>query len=351
MTNDTSRPLVGDVTIRPIRLDDSDAEAAVIVRAFAAGPYGHLPKSAERAAFEADTAGRTADGAVLVAVGADGDLVGTASVLRAGTRYSRVARPGEAEVRLISVAPEAQGAGLGAALTRAALEVALAWGATALVLDTGARNTRAQALYERLGFARDPERDARVGADVDSLVYRFGLQQRDDVVIRLMRDDEADAVAELVESAYAADFELNPGYRADIVAVAERARAHRVWVAVDTATGELLGTASTPRTGTTMSPVARAGELDFRFLGVAPGARRRGIGETLVRHVLLVARIRGLDRVVLNTGPDMLDAQRLYDRLGFTRLHEREYRFTRPDGTGFQMLAYGRDVDREADAA
>lgn len=350
MTNDTARPFVEDVTIRAIRADEADAETAVIVRAFAAGPYGHLPKSAERAAFEADTAGRGADGAVLVAVRRDGELVGTASVLRAGTRYSRVARPGEAEVRLISVAPSVQGGGLGAALTRASVETALEWGATALVLDTGSRNTRAQALYERLGFERDPERDATVGAGVESVVYRFGLQRRDDVVVRLMRPDEVDAVAELVEGAYAADFELSAGYRADIVAVAERAREHRVWVAVDATTGDLLGTASTPRAGETMSQVARGGELDFRFLGVAPGARGRGIGEALVQHVLLLARIRGLDRVVLNTGPDMLAAQRLYDRLGFARLHEREFRFTRPDGTGFQMLAYGRDVDTAATA-
>ncbi|UOQ88491.1 GNAT family N-acetyltransferase [Agromyces endophyticus] len=344
MTNDNAASAPDRPNIRPIRSAEFGQEAAVIARAFAAGPYGHLPKSAERAAFEADSAGRAADGGVLVAVGADGVVRGTTSVLRAGTRYSRVARPGEAEVRLISVDPAAQGAGLGAALTRASLEVALEWGASALVLDTGARNTRAQALYERSGFERDGERDATVGADVDSLVYSFTLQQRDDLVIRSMRADEADEVAALVEHAYAADFELNAGYRADIVAVAERARDHQVWVAVDTATGELLGTASTPRAGATMSAVARAGELDFRFLGVAPAARGRGVGEALVRNVLLLARIRGLDRVVLNTGPDMLAAQRLYDRLGFSRLHDREFRFERPDGSGFQMLAYGRDA-------
>ncbi|MFF2494646.1 GNAT family N-acetyltransferase [Agromyces sp. NPDC058064] len=344
MTNDSARPSLDGITIRPIRAGESESEAALIVRSFAAGPYGHLPKGAARAAFEADTAGRAADGAVLVAVDAEGEVVGTASVLRAGSRYSRVARPGEAEVRLISVDPGAQGSGLGAALTRASLEEALGWGAAALVLDTGTRNLRAQALYERLGFVRDGERDAAVGADVDSLAYRYPLQQREDVVVRLMRADEADAVAALVESAYAADFDLNPRYRADIVAVAERARAHWVWVAADAATGELLGTATTPRSGATMSPVAQEGELDFRFLGVAPAARRRGVGETLVRHVLTLARLRGIDRVVLNTGPDMLGAQRLYDRLGFTRLHEREYRFVRPDGSGFQMLAYGRDA-------
>ncbi|WP_022889971.1 GNAT family N-acetyltransferase [Agromyces italicus] len=334
--------------IRPVRPEEFAAEAELIVRAFAAGPYGHLPKSAERAAFEADTTGRAAAGEVLVAVGDDGGVVGTASVLRAGTPYARVAVDGEAEIRLLSVDPAEQGSGVGAALMRASLEAALEWGATALVLDTGTRNVRAQALYERLGFERASERDATVGAGVDSLVYRFPLQQRDDLRVRLMRPDEAGAVAALIEGAYAADFELNPGYRADLVAVAERARDHQVWVAVDATSGELLGTASTPVAGAAISPLARDGELDFRFLGVAAGARRRGVGEVLVEHVVRLARIRGLDRVVLNTGPDMVAAQRLYDRLGFGRMHEREFTFVPPDGSSFLMMAYGRDVASDA---
>ena len=70
-----------------------------------------------------------------------------------------------------------------------------------------------------------------------------------------------------------------------------------------------------------------------------------------MRHVLQLARIRSTPRVVLNTGPEMVAAQRLYDGLGFERLHEREFVFERPDGSSFLMLAYGRDVDAEADAA
>jgi len=170
------------------------------------------------------------------------------------------------------------------------------------------------------------------------------LQLRDDVHVRLMRPDETDAVAALVERAYSIDFELNDGYRADIAAVGRRARQHQVWVATDAASGTLFGTVSTPVRGAAISPLARLGELDFRFLGVAAEARRRGIGELLVEHVLRLARIRGVDRVVLNTGPDMMAAQRLYVRLGFARLNEREYTFERPDGSSFLMLAYGRDV-------
>ncbi|WP_164990468.1 GNAT family N-acetyltransferase [Agromyces albus] len=338
--------------IRHILPHESTVEAELIERAFAAGPYGHLPKSAERRYFERDTAGRAASGAVLVSVDDDGRVTGTASVLRAATPYSRVAVPGEAEIRLLAVDPATQGAGLGEALMRASLEAALEWGADALVLDTGAANTRAQALYERLGFDRVPAREAAVSSvEVEALVYRYALQQRDDVRVRLMRDDEAEFVSELVESAYAVDFTLTDDYRASIAAVGERARDHQVWVATDAASGALLGTVSTPRPGGAISPLARGGELDFRFLGVAAEARRRGIGALLVDHVLLLGRLRGVRRVVLNTGPEMVSAQRLYDRLGFERLHEREYHFTRSDGSSFLMLAYGRESDDATDAA
>ncbi|WP_448005489.1 GNAT family N-acetyltransferase [Agromyces bauzanensis] len=323
----------------PVLAHEWADEADVIERAFAAGPYGHLPKSEERRAFERDSAGRAASGAVLVAR-RDDRVVGTASVLRAATRYARVAMPGEAEIRLLAVDPSTQGARLGETLMRAGLETALAWGSDALMLDTGARNLRAQALSERLGFERVPERDH----DDDTLVYRFPVQSRADVRVRLMRPDEAVEVSALVETAYAGDFELNASYRAEIAAVAERARDHQVWVATDAASGMLLGTVSTPAAGRAISPLARDGELDFRFLGVAAAARRRGIGATLVEHVLRLARIRGIARVVLNTGPDMLAAQRLYDRLGFERLHDREYVFERPDGSSFVMMAYGRDI-------
>lgn len=331
---------------------ESAEEADLIERAFAAGPYGHFPKSAERRAFERDTEGRAASGTVLVAR-RGGRVVGTASVLRAATPYARVAVSGEAELRLLAVDPDMQGARIGEALMRASLEAALASGADALVLDTGVHNLRAQALYERLGFGREPARDALASTgDVDAVVYRFLLQEREDVRVRLMRADEAPDVSALVESAYAADFELSDEYRASIAAVAERASDHQVWVATDAWSGMLLGTVSTPRAGEAISPLAHDGELDFRYLGVAAAARRRGIGALLVEHVLLLARIRAIPRVVLNTGPDMVAAQRLYDRLGFERLHEREFRFQRRDGSSFLMLAYGRDtVTPESNAA
>ena len=168
----------------------------------------------------------------------------------------------------------------------------------------------------------------------------------DGVEVRLVRDDEHEAVGALARRAYAGDFELSVQYLAEIESVAERAREHEVWVAADAATGALLGTVSTPRAGRRMSAVARHDdELDFRFLGVSADARGRGVGEALVRHVLQLAARRGIRRVVLNTGPEMRSAQRLYARLGFARLPEREHLVELPNGRSFLLMAYGRDVD------
>jgi ribosomal protein S18 acetylase RimI-like enzyme len=146
-------------TIRLARLDEHPAVAALTARAFAAGPYGHLPVSPERRALVDAVGVRAATGEVLVAAeggaaegGGDGVLLGTVSVLRADSPHARLAQDDEAEVRLLGVAPEFRGRGVGEALMLAAHEVALGWGASAVVLDTGAENAASQRLYERLGY-------------------------------------------------------------------------------------------------------------------------------------------------------------------------------------------------------
>ncbi|WP_430645789.1 GNAT family N-acetyltransferase [Agromyces sp. GXS1127] len=175
--------------------------------------------------------------------------------------------------------------------------------------------------------------------------FRLPASTADGVAMRRMHDDEASRVGRLVRDAYAGDYELTDAYLDEIEAVGERAREHEVWVAADTADGELLGTVTVPRAGRRMSAVARhEDELDFRFLGVSAAARGRGVGEAMVRHVLALAASRGIRRVVLNTGEQMRPARRLYERMGFERIEDREFTFERPDGTPVHILAYGIDV-------
>ena len=322
---------------------DYDRIAEITQRSFLAGPYGHIHASPERVAYERDSAGRAAAGALLVATDAAGTIVGTASLLRHGESMTRLARPAEAELRLVATDPLAQGIGIGDALVAASIDEARSWGVLSLVLDTGSLNTRAQRLYLRWGFQRRRDREVLDDGPVVSLVYSFDLARTDGVLVRLVRAAEIERVADLTELAYTSDYDLPDGYRRSLREVAARARDHEVWVAEDLVTGHLVGTVATPRPGAWISELGLPGELDFRLLAVDPAARGRGIGELLTRHVLELARERGLERVVMNSGPEMIGAHRLYDRMGFDRLPDRFVTFT-DTGRTITLLTFGYDL-------
>ncbi|GIG20072.1 N-acetyltransferase [Cellulomonas chitinilytica] len=164
------------------------------------------------------------------------------------------------------------------------------------------------------------------------------------VRVRLVAPHEHDDVARLSVTAYEHDYDISDQYRASLADVATRARDAQVWVAEDLATGTLLGTVATPRPGEHISLLGRDGELDFRLLAVAPHARGQGVGALLTRFVVELARQRGLHRVVMNSGPRMTGAHRLYHRLGFVRLTDRETRVVE----GGTLLAFGLDVAQPA---
>ncbi len=61
------------------------------------------------------------------------------------------------------------------------------------------------------------------------------------------------------------------------------------------------------------------------MLAVAPEARGRGVGEALARMCLDRFRSEGARGVVICSLPQMTDAHRLYDRLGFRRVPELDW--------------------------
>ena len=131
-----------------------------------------------------DVARRAAAGEVLVAVDKDGTVLGGVTVVvTAGTALSELARPGEAEVRMLAVAREARGRGAGEALVRACIDRARATeGCTGVVLSTQRTMLAAQRIYERLGFTRNPERDWNPVPELDDIVlltYELTLRQPD----------------------------------------------------------------------------------------------------------------------------------------------------------------------------
>jgi ribosomal protein S18 acetylase RimI-like enzyme len=114
------------------------------------------------------------------------------------------------------------------------------------------------------------------------------------------------------------------GY-ADVLADARsRAREAELLVAVDVGDA-LLGTVTIAWPGTPYAEVSKPGEIEFRMLAVSPDARGRGVGEALVRAVIARAREAGAHRLVMSSAASMAAAHRLYQRLGFQRLPERDW--------------------------
>ena len=164
------------VDVRAARPEEFTSIAELVARGFRAGPYGHLPVSDARRRLLDDSAGRAAAGALLVAT-SGGALLGTATLMRPGTVGTRLAVSGEAELRLLVVDAAARGRGVGEALVHASVDVAVRWGAKAVVLDTGSLNLPAQRLYERLGFSRlwDRSVDEERASTIESFVYSYEL--------------------------------------------------------------------------------------------------------------------------------------------------------------------------------
>ncbi len=125
-----------------------------------------------------DVAARAASAEVLVAA-ADGRVLGGVTFVPSGGPMADIARHGEAEIRMLAVAREARGRGAGEALVRACVDRARAVeGCTGLVLSTQRTMHTAHRLYERLGFARTPERDWNPLPELDDIVlltYRLPL--------------------------------------------------------------------------------------------------------------------------------------------------------------------------------
>jgi ribosomal protein S18 acetylase RimI-like enzyme len=148
-----------------------------------------------------------------------------------------------------------------------------------------------------------------------------------DVEIRPVRPEEYAAAGEVTVRAYDVDGHLagDVGYDAKLRDIAGRAGQAEVLVAVDAA-GVVLGTVTVVHPGSAYAEISRPGELEFRMLAVAPPARGRGIGELLTTAVLDRARALGIRKVVLSSLEGMRSAHRLYERLGFARLAERDWR-------------------------
>ena len=146
-------------------------------------------------------------------------------------------------------------------------------------------------------------------------------------------------IAELTVGVYVDGGLASPGYAPELADVGGRAERAELLVVRDTS-GRIVGSVALVLEGDFGNVTASADEAAFRMLVVDPAVHGRGIGELLVTACLDRARAAGKRRMVLSTDVRMTAAQRLYRRLGFTRLPERDWN---PE-PGIDLLVYARDL-------
>ena len=147
-------------------------------------------------------------------------------------------------------------------------------------------------------------------------------------------------IAELTAGVYREERFAGEEYLTQLADVAGRAERADLLVAREAGTGDVVGSVALVLAGEFGEVLTSDDEAGFRMLVVDAAARGRGIGELLVRTCLDRARAAGKRRMVLSTDPRMAAAHRLYERLAFTRLPERDW----TPMPGVHLLVYEVDL-------
>jgi ribosomal protein S18 acetylase RimI-like enzyme len=145
-----------------------------------------------------------------------------------------------------------------------------------------------------------------------------------DIIIRPARPEELAAVGDLTARAYEGVLPDGDTYLEHLRNAAHRAEHTELLIAANPA-GDILGSVAFVIPGSVYTELARDGEGEFRMLGVDPRFQGRGAAEALVQACVGRARELGMSRIVISTGQEMHTAHRLYRRLGFERLPERDW--------------------------
>lgn len=170
-----------------------------------------------------------------------------------------------------------------------------------------------------------------------------------DLLVRAAVPADFPAIAELTVAAYQAAGQLDGthGYARTLSDVAGRAGEGELLVAIDPATGAVVGSVVFVLPGTRFAEISGAGEAEFRMLAVDPAAQGRGVGEALARACVERAVELGLRAVVICVRDFVVNAQRLYARLGFVRFPERDW----SPVDGVRLLALRLDLAPAATVA
>jgi ribosomal protein S18 acetylase RimI-like enzyme len=143
--------------------------------------------------------------------------------------------------------------------------------------------------------------------------------------IRPAHTDELGRVGDITAAAYTHDGHVaeDDHYVEHLRDAATREREAELYVAL--VDDVLAGTVTFCPEGSRWREIGREGEGEFRMLAVAPNHRRQGVAQALVGLCLERSRELGYDAVVLSSLESQAPAQRIYERLGFVRVPDRDW--------------------------
>ena len=158
-------------------------------------------------------------------------------------------------------------------------------------------------------------------------------------LVRRARPDDLEAVGEITVAAYAEFTDGPDDHYLDLLRdAARRDREAELWVAeVD---GSVVGSVTIALPGSPWREIGTDEEGEFRMLAVSPDARRLGAGDALTRLVLDRFRALGFRRIVLSSLASMASAHRIYERLGYHRIPDRDW----SPQPGVHLIAYAKDL-------
>jgi GNAT superfamily N-acetyltransferase len=166
-----------EIKIRDARGEDRDAARKITLSAFQ--QYAAVMPPPRWEGYRENILATLTDAAPAQQIVAEveGIIVGSVLLYPPGTAFST---PDEGtltcpEVRLLAVAPEARGQGIGTALMGECIRRARMLGAVCLNLHTTDIMHVAKGMYERMGFVRAPDLDFHPDPGVTVKAYRLDL--------------------------------------------------------------------------------------------------------------------------------------------------------------------------------
>lgn len=258
----------------------------------------HYPTS--RDAWERDLREQIAEGALHVAVDAEGRIVGTGAL------------EVRAHLRRLATAPDARGTGVGAAMMRHLEEEAARAGARTLTLSSDEEQPPLTRFYERAGFRSVGVLHLHEGERYHQFRKRLATALPEDV--RRATLEDAAALSAFFQRAYQENEKLGLQYWAP--AVQEEVVRHLI-LASEVYVRE--------REGRIVAAVALTPLAEVRRLSVDPAERGLGHARALMAFALARARALGAAeaRLEIDAGHPFL--ARFYEDLGFVELGTMAY--------------------------